>query len=44
MRTEEVIRLIKESVKKTPVTVYVSGNLEGISWESSASWEARTSG
>ncbi len=32
MRTEEVIRLIKESVKKTPVTVYVSGNLEGISW------------
>ncbi len=32
MRTEDVIRLIKESVKKTPVTVYVSGRLEGIDW------------
>ncbi|MEA3284934.1 MAG: 2,3,4,5-tetrahydropyridine-2,6-dicarboxylate N-acetyltransferase [Synergistota bacterium] len=32
MRTEEVIRLIKESVKKTPVRVFLSGKLDGLSW------------
>jgi len=29
MRTEDIIRLIKESKKKTPCTAYVSGDLEG---------------
>ncbi|MCF4151292.1 2,3,4,5-tetrahydropyridine-2,6-dicarboxylate N-acetyltransferase [Dethiosulfovibrio sp. F2B] len=32
MRTEEVIRLIKESVKKTPVRVFLSGKLDGLNW------------
>ncbi|PIE54668.1 MAG: 2,3,4,5-tetrahydropyridine-2,6-dicarboxylate N-acetyltransferase [Dethiosulfovibrio peptidovorans] len=32
MRTEEVIGLIRDSVKRTPVTVYLSGRLGGIDW------------
>ena len=32
MRTEEIIRLIKESKKKTPSRAYVAGNLEGLSF------------
>ncbi len=30
MRTEEIIRLIKESKKRTPTKAYVAGDLEGI--------------
>lgn len=33
MRTEDVIGLIRNSVKRTPVTAYVSGDLEGVSWK-----------
>jgi len=29
MRTEDIIRLIKESKKKTPCTAFISGDLEG---------------
>ena len=32
MSTEEIIRLIKESQKTTPVRVWVSGRLEGLDW------------
>ncbi|EFC91309.1 Tetrahydrodipicolinate succinyltransferase domain protein [Dethiosulfovibrio peptidovorans DSM 11002] len=32
MRTEEVIRHIKESVKKTPVRVFISGRLDELNW------------
>jgi 2,3,4,5-tetrahydropyridine-2-carboxylate N-succinyltransferase/tetrahydrodipicolinate N-acetyltransferase len=30
MRTEDIIRLIKESKKKTPCIAYLSGDLEGM--------------
>jgi 2,3,4,5-tetrahydropyridine-2-carboxylate N-succinyltransferase/tetrahydrodipicolinate N-acetyltransferase len=30
MRTEDIIRLIKESKKKTPCVAYLSGDLEGM--------------
>ncbi len=33
MRTEEIIRLIKESKKKTPCTAWLSGDLEGFAPE-----------
>lgn len=32
MSTEEIIRLIKESQKATPVRAWVSGRLEGLDW------------
>ncbi|NLL36312.1 MAG: 2,3,4,5-tetrahydropyridine-2,6-dicarboxylate N-acetyltransferase [Fretibacterium sp.] len=32
MNTEEIIRLIRESPKKTPVQAYVSGSLKGLEW------------
>ena len=32
MNTEEIIRLIKESKKKTPARAFLSGRLEGIDW------------
>ena len=32
MRTEEIIRLIKESKKRTPAKAYISGDLEGLEW------------
>lgn len=33
MRTEEIIRLIKESKKKTPAKAYIAGDLEGLDGE-----------
>ena len=33
MRTEEIIRLIKESKKKTPAKAYIAGELEGLDGE-----------
>lgn len=33
MRTEEIIRLIKESKKKTPAKAYIAGDLEGLDSE-----------
>jgi 2,3,4,5-tetrahydropyridine-2,6-dicarboxylate N-acetyltransferase len=32
MNTEEIIRLIKESKKKTPARAFVSGDIEGLDW------------
>ena len=32
MNTEEIIRLIKESKKTTPVRAWVSGRLAGLDW------------
>ena len=32
MNTEEIIRLIKESKKKTPARAFVSGNLKNVDW------------
>ena len=32
MRTEEIIRLIKESKKRTPAKAYVAGDLAGLDW------------
>ncbi len=32
MRTEEIIKLIKESKKRTPAKAYISGNFEGCAW------------
>jgi 2,3,4,5-tetrahydropyridine-2,6-dicarboxylate N-acetyltransferase len=32
MSTEEIIRLIRESKKRTPVRAFVAGNLEGLDW------------
>ena len=32
MNTEEIIRLIKESKKKTPCRAFVSGDLQGLDW------------
>lgn len=32
MNTEEIIRLIKESPKKTPARAFVSGDLKGLDW------------
>lgn len=32
MNTEDIIRLIKESKKKTPARAFLSGQLEGIDW------------
>ena len=32
MRTEEIIRLIKESKKRTPAKAYISGDLDGLEW------------
>lgn len=33
MNTEEIIRLIKDSEKKTPARAFISGNLKGLDWE-----------
>jgi 2,3,4,5-tetrahydropyridine-2,6-dicarboxylate N-acetyltransferase len=32
MNTEEIIRMIKESKKKTPVRAFVAGDLKGLDW------------
>ncbi|GHS89435.1 2,3,4,5-tetrahydropyridine-2,6-dicarboxylate N-acetyltransferase [Synergistales bacterium] len=32
MNTEEIIRLIKESKKKTPARAFISGDLKGLDW------------
>lgn len=33
MSTDDIIRLIKESKKRTPARAFVSGNLKGLDWE-----------
>ena len=44
LNTEEIIRFIKESKKRTPVRVFVSGKLKGADWGALRTSEATGSG